>query len=57
MTDPSHNNSPTAATFESLADPAMLSNEQMGYFSFVRTLEAEMRESTLSGEQVKAAKA
>lgn len=55
MTDPSGNNSPPATNFMPLADPAMLSVEQMGFISSVRMLEAEVRESTLSGEQVKAA--
>lgn len=47
---------PTAASnFMAHADPALLSEEQMGFISSVRMLDIEVRESTLTGDQVKAA--
>lgn len=42
-----------ASNFMANADPALLSVEQMGFVSSVRMLEAEVRESTMSGDQVK----
>lgn len=55
MADATPTNPPAASHFMAHADPALLSDEQMGFISSVRMLDAAVRESNLSGDQVKAA--